>query len=119
MTCDNLVIRTADSDDARGVVSLLTELGYSDNVRNVESRIQRFARSERDRIFVALVSERRVGLASVHLIPLMHRDGFVARVTSFVVAAAMRRQGVGAALLQECEEYARSTDAERMEITSG
>jgi GNAT superfamily N-acetyltransferase len=53
------------------------------------------------------------------LIPLMHADGYLGRVTSLVVAESNRRQGLGRLLLSTAEEYAWSNGCSRMEITSG
>ena len=58
-------------------------------------------------------------IASLHLISLFHRDGFLARVTSFVVAEDLRHRGVGTALLGACERWAWKHRAERLEVTSG
>ena len=55
----------------------------------------RFSNPEGTSFSVATHQGRPVGLASVHLIPMVHRDGSVARLTAFVVTENMRGQRLG------------------------
>ncbi len=111
------VVRVARSDDAEAIADLLGELGYPADARAVTERLARAA-GERD---VTLVAERggeTAAVASVHLIPLLHEDAFLARITAFVVGELHRRCGVGSALIQACEAWAAAKGAERAEVTS-
>ena len=57
---------------------------------------------------MALDGERVVGLASVHVMPILERDDPTARITAMVVEEAARRSGVGRALLERMEDVARA-----------
>jgi len=85
----------------------------------VAARIARLSTVAGSAMLVATRSKCVCALATLHLIPLFHRDASLARITSFIVTNAARRSGVGSALLAACEDYAMSHGAERVEVTSG
>ena len=111
-------IRTARSSDAPALAALLTQLGYPNTPDEVQARLTSHAR-EADCTFVACEADVVHGLAALHLIPMIHRDGYVARLTAFIVDESARGRGIGSALLEACEAYAVANAAERLEITSG
>ena len=112
-------VRHATPADAAAITVLLAELGYPDSVGAVASRVARATADGPDAVLVSNLGGVVAAVASIHLIPLFHRDGFLARVTSFVVAEDLRHRGVGTALLGACERWAWKRRAERLEITSG
>jgi len=114
-----VVARPATTADADAVAALLLELGYPTEPASVAARITRLAVEAGSTVMVAVDSSAVCGLATVHLIPLFHRDGSLARITSFVVSSSSQHCGVGTVLLTACETYARSHGAERLEVTSG
>jgi N-acetylglutamate synthase-like GNAT family acetyltransferase len=116
---ERAVIRPAAAEDADAIASLLGELGYPTDQGSAAARIARLSAAEGSAIFVATRSGCVCALATLHLIPLFHRDSSLARITSFVVTRAAQRSGAGSALLTACEVYARAHGAERLEVTSG
>ena len=113
-----LMVRGAVADDAPALASLLAELGYPCDETAARDRIARLSDGS-GAVFVADAAGAAVAVAAVHLIPLFHRDSSVARITAFVVDSRFRRQGVGSALIEVCEAWARAHGAERAEVTSG
>ena len=113
-----LCIRAASAEDAGDMAALLSQLGYPTSSDAVRRRLLAL-RAEDDVVFVAIQSGRCIGLASVHLIPLFYRDQPLARITSLVIDEATRGRGVGSALIEACEKFARERNAERIEVTSG
>jgi len=111
-------IRPALTSDAPALALLLGELGYPAVDDQVRHRLE-IHRAPNSIILVVESDERLVALLSLHLIPLMHADGFLGRVTSLVVSESNRRQGFGRLLVSAAEEYAWSNGCSRMEITSG
>lgn len=114
-----LLVRVATVHDAQAVSALLGDLHYPTTVASAAARIARLASTDASACLVALRGAIVCGLVTIHRIPLFHRDGELARITSLVVAQGYRRSGVGAALIAACEAHAREHGAERIELTSG
>jgi len=112
-------VRHATAEDAPAIATLMAELGYPDDATVVEARVARSCPEGPDTVFIAEFDGEAAGVGSVHLIPLFHRDGYLARITSFVVASELHGRGIGTALLKACERWAADHLAERVEITSG
>lgn len=118
MPSAGLAIRPAAPDDAPAIAALLGELGYPAEPRAVIARMARLSAAD-DLVLVAQGADGPVAVATVHLVPLFHRDARLARITAFVVSARSRGAGVGRALLRACEAWAAERGAERAEVTSG
>jgi GNAT superfamily N-acetyltransferase len=86
---------------------LLGQLGYVADELAVRRRLERIAASDADRLFVAEIDGRVVGLAGLHVSLSVEYDQDAAKVSAIVVDDAFRRQGVGAALFNAVEEEAR------------
>lgn len=111
-------VRTAAPSDARALAELVVELGYPCTADEARARLAALGSSPADAVFVAVAGGEPVGLASLHLIPLLHQARPLARVTAFVVAPSARRRGIGRLLLGACEGHARACGADRLELTS-
>ena len=114
-----LRIRTATTEDAEGIAHCLAELGYGTPVCVVREKLDAFSTSNTDMAFVASNSESLLGTVSVHLIPLFHAYGYLARLTALSVAKSHQRHGIGSALVNAAEKWALEAGALRVEVTSG
>ncbi|MGY1531545.1 GNAT family N-acetyltransferase [Luteimonas sp. A649] len=114
-------IRSAILADADQISACLAELGYGTPVQLVEQRISEFAGSTSDKIFIAHRSGSlaALGVASAHAIPLFHTQGQLVRLTALAVSRASQGLGVGRTLVAAVEDWAWSTGARRVEVTSG
>jgi len=112
-------VRHATEADAPAIAVLMAQLGYPDTVAAISARVAKAGPEGPDAVLVAEHDGIAAGVAGVHLIPLFHRDGFLARITSLVVASHLYGRGIGSALLAACERWAADHHAERVEITSG
>jgi len=119
MTTGPIEVRAATLDDAAAIAELLRQLGYPNTPDEVRGRLDAMGTDAGDRGLVACADDAVLGFAAVHLIPMIHHDGCVARITAFVVADSARGRGIGTALFAACEAYAASRAAERLEVTSG
>jgi hypothetical protein len=81
----SLRVREAEPGDLAAITRLVGQLGYPSSEPAVAGRLERLAEDPRSWVFVALDGERVVGLASVHLMPILERDDPTARITAMVV----------------------------------
>ena len=115
----DILLRDVKGEDCAAIVALLAELGYPHEPYFVAHKIEQLTGKRQDRLIVAAHGSEIVGLASMHIVPLLHLSGNVCRVTSLVVSHTHRRKHVGKRLLEAAEAYAKSNDCVKMEITSG
>jgi GNAT superfamily N-acetyltransferase len=70
-------------------------------------------------VLVAEVDDEIVGLAAFHVIPHLELDDPTGRLTSLVVAADARREGIGRALVERVAQAARDQGCGQLELMSG
>lgn len=115
-----ITVRPAGSDDAEGITASLAALGYGTPVTMVRERVTALANSSDDAIFVAEDPIAGiVGVVTLHVVPLFHQPGNLARVTALAVRAGHQGKGVGRALMEVAERWAWERGSARIEITSG
>lgn len=113
-----LKIRNAEYTDALPVASLLGELGYPATPEKAGEKITSLS-GYHDAILVAEFDGKVVGLTSIHLVPMIHDQGFLGKITSLVVSRNFRGNGFGKMLLTAAETFSLSKGATRMEVISG
>lgn len=111
-------IRQAAASDAAAIARLLGQLGYPTEAGDVPERLDRIESRHQAAVFLAERSGRVVGLATVHLLSIVNRRRDVALLTALVVDAADRGTGVGRALVQAVEDFARRAGCERLSVTT-
>ncbi|SRR6266540_1148185 len=116
----NLTIRRAKPEDAVAIAACLSALGYGTSATLVADKLSALTDSSADTVLVAEHPPAAiVGVVSVHLLPLFHAPGNLARLTALAVPLDHRRQGVGRALVAAAEGFAWEHDCRRVEVTSG
>jgi PhnO protein len=111
-------IRPIEEKDYAAVVELLAELDYPDNT--VASFTKRYA-SYTQHEGVAFVYEKGdevIGFIAFARFPLIHCDGFAARITALCVKQQHRSAGIGKELIQYVEAFARNRDCVVLEVTT-
>jgi len=111
-------IRPATPEDATAVAELLCELGYPVGADAAAERVRDLQATGCDPVYVAVESERLLGLVALHWAPMLHLEKPVARITALVVSAAARRHKVGHRLIDHAVVAARQAGCERVELTS-
>ena len=112
-------VRRAEAEDADAIAVCLAALGYATPTALVAEKLSTLGGSS-DTVLVAEdPTTGIVGVVSVHLVPLFHAVGNLARLTALAVVPGHQRKGVGRALVTAAEAFAWEHDCRRVEVTSG
>lgn len=120
MSPDGCTIRFARASDVPEMSRLFAELGYDVPVEVLTQRLNAFHEAGEKAIVAEDASSPGdlLGLATLHLTPVLHRAGPVGRVSALVVDETMRGRGIGRALMQRAEQWAAERGCVLMEVTS-
>lgn len=112
-------IREAIESDAESLSPLLLQLMHEPSTaEQVRARLRRLSETGVDRVLVAVVEGRVVGLAGLHVSWMVHFDRPAARLMSIVVDEGCRGKGIGRRLVEASCELARAAGCDRIELTS-
>jgi len=114
----DIIVRDARESDSASISHLIEELGYSITPLFISEYIRRILGKTESRVVVAEVDSEVVGVFSLHIIPLLHKEKNLCRITALVVNEKYRGLGVGRKLVSFCEEYAKKSGCDRVEVTS-
>lgn len=112
------MVRSAVDDDATDIANLLTQLGYPADAGDIPAVLARMRDSGRVEVWVAVAQGKVIGLVTAHVLSVINRRRDVAQLTTLVVDAQARGQGVGRALVLEVEAFARRAGCERLSVTT-
>jgi GNAT superfamily N-acetyltransferase len=101
-----LDIRPATADDAAAIARLTVQLGYDASAERIAERLSRILSRPDHAVFVADSDGATIGWIYVLTMDSVEADPF-AVVGGLVVDAAQRGRGVGRALIQAAETWAR------------
>jgi GNAT superfamily N-acetyltransferase len=110
-------VRDAEAGDADRLARLCGQLGYPSSPHAVLQRLERLVRSGA-RALVATSGGDVIGLATVHLRSMINHEAPLAQLTLLVVDEERRSQGVGRALVEEAEAWARAQGCRRIIVTT-
>jgi GNAT superfamily N-acetyltransferase len=114
-----VTVREAEAGDAAALAPLFAQLGYPDEPARIGVRVGMVSREPGSTVLVAEEHGALVGFVSASVIPLVHEDGRWCRISALVVSSGRRRGGVGRALVEAVEGFARSRGCRYSEVTSG
>ena len=116
----SIIVRDAVAADADALAPLLQALGYPADPPTIAARLRDLrATDATGRVLVAIEGDDCVGLAVLHITPVLHRATAVGRITGLAVLPAVQGRGVGRELLSAAETHFRTQGLERIEVTSG
>ncbi|GAA3892671.1 hypothetical protein GCM10022243_67070 [Saccharothrix violaceirubra] len=113
-----MTIRPAGVGDVARIAALLGEPGYPTDTEQVGAHLDVWLADGRSVLLAAEFDGLVSGLAALHVMPLLERDGCLGRLAALVVDDSCRGQGVGRRLVAEVEREARRLDCRHVEITS-
>jgi GNAT superfamily N-acetyltransferase len=118
MTQTSIEVREASGEDADALARLCTQLGYPAESKDMPVRLKKLAADSNARALVAVDAGGVIGLATVHLRDTMNHSTPIAQLTLLVVDERVRSHGVGRALVEHAERWARERGARRLVVTT-
>ncbi len=112
-------VREVTLDDAAALAPLVSALGYPTDSSEMRERLIVLREDPSYKAFLAETDSKPIGLAGVRLGAFFEKNWPYAQLVILVVAEEGRGVGVGAALVQTVERYARSNGAKELIVTSG
>ena len=112
-----VTIRAARTSDAGEVAQLTTQLGYDLTVDDARSRLSRILGRDAQQFFVADLGGRAIGWVHVVVVEYVDAEAFVL-IGGLVVDRDHRRLGVGRALMDRAETWARERGCSMVRLTS-
>ncbi len=113
-----MVIRNAKLSDAYRLRELISQLGYPDfSEKDAAEKIEKHNQPSY-RLLVVEEASNVIAFASLHWFEMVHRKGFIGRITGFCVDESFRSRGVGQELLKACEASLKKEGCNRLEVTS-
>jgi GNAT superfamily N-acetyltransferase len=113
-----ITTRSATPDDATAIAALLAQLGYAIGAEDIPGRLDGVS-GDGGAVLVAVDdNDRPLGVASATSHATLHTKGGVAYITALVTDADARGRGVGRALVNAIEQWARERGADRLSVTS-
>ena len=111
-------IRDIKASDAEFTRAMLLELGHENDPKSLAWRISAIEGTPRERVMIVEVDGKQAGLCAASVYRYFHTEGLVCRVTVLVVNTEFRKHGIGHALMNWAEGWAREQGCDRMEITA-
>ncbi len=112
-------IRRCIPSDYKAIYKLnATEMGYDYPEEETEKRIQKILKSEKDRVFVAIVEDEVVGYIHACDYDVIYAPSYK-NIMGIAVCSDYKRNGIGKALLSAVEEWAKCTGAVGVRLNSG
>jgi ribosomal protein S18 acetylase RimI-like enzyme len=113
-----IAVRPVGAGDAVRIAVLLDQLGYPTDVPAVRARLDIWLADPSSVLLAAEVDGVVSGVAALHAIPLLEKDGRRGRLVTLVVDGSCRGMGVGRRLVAEVERAARGLGCRELEVTS-
>ena len=113
-----VAIRPASDGDIDALALLSTQLGYPTNTDAMRTRLKRVRERNVGQVFVAIDATSAV-VGWTHVVERFHlEDEPFVELAGLVVDESARSAGVGAALLQVAESWAREQGHDRLRVRS-
>lgn len=114
-----MIVRCAQEQDAPRISLLISQLGFSLSIEQIEARINAYRESPRHALLVAEEEDQIEGLVAVAALEQMHAPHRAARISALIVDAQSRRKGVGRRLMETADRLACAWGCNTIEVTSG
>ena len=100
----DFTIRAAEMTDAAALAQLICELGYETSTAEMQQRLQSILSDARFRTFIAEVDDQICGMIGTLICPSYEHNDPGGRILALAILSAMRRRGLGRALIATAEK---------------
>ena len=100
----DLSIRVAEPNDAAALAELMCELGYETTQSEMQMRMERIGADGCYRTFVAVFDGKVCGMIGTLTCPSYEHNDPGGRILALATLSAMRRRGIGRALVATAEK---------------
>lgn len=115
----NLQIRLCGIDDAEAVCELnAKEMGYDYPLDKTAEKLKQLLKSNRDKIFVAVVDNIVVGYVHADDYDVIYAP-HMKNIMGIAVSSSFKKKGIGRALLSAVEDWAKNDGADGVRLVSG
>lgn len=114
----DLRLRPVSREDVAELAGLLGQLGYPTSEAEARERLDHWLDDPSSRLIGAADGGDLVGVAALHVMPMLETTGKLGRLLALVVADRYRGRGLGQSLVAAAEEQAHAAGCAKMEITS-
>lgn len=111
-------LRPVRRQDVSELGSLLDQLGYPTTEAAVQERLDHWLGDPSSWRIGAVDTGDLVGIAALHVMPMLETTGKLGRLLALVVDERHRSQGLGQLLVTAAERQARAAGCAKMEISS-
>ena len=113
-----IAIRSATPHDATELARLLTQLGHPTAPSDITANWDAWRNEHNDALVAPREDGTLAGVVTVHSMLVLHRRRPVGRITSLIVDAPVRGEGIGRALMTAAEAVLAARGCGLLEITS-
>jgi GNAT superfamily N-acetyltransferase len=113
-----MMIRAATVSDLDRIAFLFGQLGYPNDATQLATRLVAAPVGDTMRVLVANDGGTVIGVAVVHVMAPLHVPDRWALLSALVVDDTYRSGGMGAALLQAAEAFAKAQGCAQLELSS-
>jgi GNAT superfamily N-acetyltransferase len=114
----DLEFRPIRRQDVSELAGLLSQLGYPTTEASVNERLDHWLDDPSSWLIGADDDGDLVGVAALHVMPMLEMSGRIGRLLALVVDERYRSRGVGQSLVTAAETRARAAGCVKLEITS-
>jgi len=112
-------VRAYQTSDLHSLTELMSDLGYPSKPELMSTRIARIESSPLHHTFVAEVQGEIVGMIGIRQLYSYEVDEVVTQISALVTKTEFQGRGIGKALVQFVEEWAKKNGSEIVVLTSG
>ncbi len=115
----NFQIRECKTEDVDAIYNLNnTEMGYEYSIEDTKEKLEGLLESDKDKIFVATVQNAVVGYVHANDYDVIYAP-HMKNIMGIAVSGEYKKYGIGKAMLEEIEKWAKETGAFGIRLVSG